>query len=161
MNSILLLRCSHSLVYITMTITITTMFPCVFGTFVSNDWTWTTHNKKQGFRMAMPTSIGGEAPTNATSHRDLNRLSTEALYFLHNSGFALLPKEEADVVDDLVSTKVRNKRRFRQRKAEAQGSNEDEITNQLIRKWWTTMSGRQLNDDQEVDAPTTNISSQL
>lgn len=102
--------------------------------------------------MVMPTSIGGEAPTNATS-RDLNRLSTEALYFLHNSGFTSLPKEEADFVNDLVSVKVRNKYRFRQRKAEAQGNNEDEITNQLIRKWWAKLSNRQLGDDQQENIP--------
>lgn len=158
MNSILFLssRSSISYIYIYIYIYIyfntIVLFPCVFGAFVLDDWTLTPCNKKQGFRMVMPTSIGGEAPINTTS-RDLNRLSTEALYFLHNSGFTSLPKEEADFVNDLVSVKVRNKYRFRQRKAEAQGNNEDEITNQLIRKWWAKLSNRQLGDDQQENIP--------
>jgi len=98
-------------------------------------------------------SIGGdrsEFQSNST-HRDLDRLSNEALYFLHNSGFASIPKEDANVVDELISAKVRNRRRFRQRKAEAQGRSEDEITSRLIQKWWAKMNGKEIADD-ETDA---------
>ena len=121
----------------------------VSGAFLSN--LKSTGDRYCGYN-SMLASVGGdrtECPSNST-HRDLNRLSNEALYFLHNSGFESLPKEDADLVGELISTKVRNKRRFRQRKEEAQGRSEDEITSKLIRSWWVKMIGSDDNIDFDV-----------